>query len=352
MIGALAPYVLRGIPAEARIGLANHSLRLFGSVIREAGTGRIMYHLQEAAPLATKLAGFAAAPGPSIVLETVKVAMQMVSIVQNEVNRREIKQLGAQVATLEGLAQLNLAFSAAGIGVSALGFAIVTRRLERIDQGIAQLETKIDTVISLIDEAARRETQDLLSQVRGLAELYENSWALTDIGKAETDLQRVWQDGSALQDKAEWRARHALGNPSLGYSAARPFLDAFAVISGLRIAALLSCDEVEAARRVERDSAEKLQRMTGALGLADLVPIEMQGKAKAGSGEWLVEKARATKTVTPILSEIRMREQALATRTTALTVLDLAKVRPREWLEEARHEPEAEVLVLASSAAL
>jgi hypothetical protein len=340
MIVALAPYVIRGIPIEARIGLANHSLRLFGSVIRDSGTGRIVYHLQEAAPLLGKLSGLSMNPAATLGLEAV-------GIVQNEVNRRAIKQVGVQVAALEGLAQLNLAVSAAGIGVSALGFAIIVRRLDRIETNIGKLETKIDTVISLIDEAARRETQDLLSHVRGLAELYENSWALTDAGKAEIDLQRIWQDGSALQDKAEWRARHALANPSLGYEAAQPFLDAFAVISGLRIAALMACDEVDAAKRVERDSAEKLQRMTGGLGLVDLVPVEMQGRGKAGSSEWLVEKARATKSVTPILSDIRMREQALATRTAALAVLDLAKVRPREWLAEAREETEAEVLVLA-----
>lgn len=341
MIAALPPYVVRGIPDEARVGLATNSLKLFGSVIRDASNGQIVYHLQEAAPLAQSLVTN---------FSPVGVANIAVNSVQNEINRRAIERVATAVDALTEVAHVNLALSAAGIGVSAAGFAIIAKRLDRIEAQMASVEDKIDQVISKIEEATRRETQDLFCNIRGLATLYEDSWSLSDIGRAERDRQRIWQDGAALQDMTERRAEHALGTTALGYDAARPHLEAFALVTGLRIAALLACDEVETARRVEQDTYERLDRLTGSLGLADLLPATMQEGLQPGSQDWLLERARAGRELRPVVSEIRLREQALATRTAALPLLENAGVRPREWLEEARSEKDAELLCLAGPA--
>lgn len=342
MIDALLPYVIRGIPDEARMGLATNSLKLFGSVIRDAPNGQIVYHLQEAAPLAQSLVQIANPAGA--VVKAVEVGA---NIVQNEINRRAIERVATAVDALTEVAHVNLALSAAGIGVSAAGFAIIAKRLDRIEAQMASVEDKIDQVISKIEEATRRDTQDLFSNIRGLATLYEDSWTLSDIGRAERDRQRIWQDGAALQDMTERRAEHALGTSALGYDAARPHLEAFALVTGLRIAALLACDEVETARRVEQDTCQRLDRLTGSLGLADLLPSAMLEGPQPGSQDWLLERARAGKELRPVVSEIRLREQALATRTAALPLLEDAGVRPREWLEQARTEEGAELLCLA-----
>ena len=145
----------------------------------------------------------------------------------------------------------------------------------------------------------------------------------------------------------ERRAEHALGTSALGYDAARPHLEAFALVTGLRIAALLTCDEVETARRVELDTCQRLDRLTGSLGLADLLPAAMLEGPQPGSQDWLLERARAGKELRPVVSEMRFREQALATRTAALPLLEDAGVHPREWLEQARAEEGAELLCLS-----
>ncbi|MDF1834987.1 MAG: hypothetical protein P1U62_08915 [Alteraurantiacibacter sp. bin_em_oilr2.035] len=304
-------------------------------------TGQIVYHLQEAAPLAQSLASN---------FSPVGVANIAVNAVQNEVNRRAIERVASAVDALTEVAHVNLALSAAGIGVSAAGFAIIAKRLDRIEAQMASVEDKIDQVISKIEEATQREAQDLFSNIRGLATLYEDSWSLSDIGRAERDRQRIWQDGAALQDMTERRAEHALGTPALGYDAARPHLEAFALVTGLRIAALLACDEIETARRVEQDTYQRIDRLTGSLGLADLLPDAMQERSQPGSQEWVIERARAGREWRPVVSEIRLREQALATRTAALPLLEEAGVRPREWLEQARSEEEADLLCLGKPA--
>ena len=76
----------------------------------------------------------------------------------------------------------------------------------------------------------------------------------------------------------------------------------------------------------------------------------MQEGLQPGSQDWLLERARAGRELRPVVSEIRLREQALATRTAALPLLENAGVRPREWLEEARSEKDAELLCLAGPA--
>lgn len=342
MIDALLPYVIRGIPDEARMGLADGTLRLFGSVVRHSASGQIAYHLQEAAPLGASLLASA-----NPVAATVNAT---VGVFQNEINRRAIEKVATKVDALSQVAHVNLALSAAGIGVSAAGFAIIARRLDRIQSSLETMDGKIDHLISKIEETSRRETQDLFSNIRGLASIYEESWSLNDVGRAELDRQRVWQDGAALQDMTERRAEHALETRELGYAAAQPHLEAFALVSGLRIAALLACDEKESAKRIEKDTYQRLDRLTGGLGLADFVPAAMPENVDPGSQEWLLERAKATRAVQPLVTEIRTREQALATRTAALPLLEKTGVRPREWLEQARTEEEADLLCLNANA--
>lgn len=338
MITSLLPHVFRRIPPEALAGLESGTLKLFGSVIRRSDTGAIAYHLQEAAPLAGKLGTVAMNP-------PLGVAKIVADGLQNEVNRRAITNVGAKVANVTQIASLNLALTGAGIGVTAVCFALVAKRLDRIEDGLASLEEKLDEVIAKIDEATHRETQDLFSHIRGLAEQYENSWELADKGRAEKVVEKVWHEGATLQDMSERRADHAMRTPALGYHASKPFLDAFAIISGLRIAALLAVDEIDVARRIERDSTEKLMHITGSIGLTDLLASTPNPEAP-GSLEWQLEMARSSEELWPTVAEIRVREQCLATRTTVLPMLDETGVRPREWLEQARNEVEADILCL------
>ncbi|GGC24164.1 hypothetical protein GCM10011371_09820 [Novosphingobium marinum] len=249
------------------------------------------------------------------------------------------------MSSLNDLAAANLAFSAAGIGISVAGFALIDFRLKQIERSFDEMSTRLDQILSSIERVQHDRVEHDLGEIRGLAELFEESWLLTDSGRAESNWRRVYQDGAGLQEIFSRRARIALDRDRDDYSSADPFLEAFALISGLRIASLLSCNEVSVARRIEEDSTHRLLQLTGSISLIDLVRNALPDDLEKGTRRWQLEQAKACEAMRPVVARIRTREQLLATRTAVLPSLEAKNVSPRDWFAQTRSE-DAEAIVL------
>ena len=372
MISALitmAPLVWRAIPDDAKIGLANGSLRLFGSVIRRAN-GSIAYHLQEAGPLASILTStdIVGATPPSLGLSLSDKALRLVPIAQNELSRQrlnavsediaslgsvtheilgQVTNIDARIETLELLAGGTLALNAAGIGLAAASFARVEGHLTRIEGHVEKLGGQIEAVVGRLERIEHEIVISDLDAIRGLAQLFEESWALEDGARSESARRRVFEDGAKLQLAARRRAEAHLGS-EFDYALASPHLDVFALISGLRIAALIAGNETTAAKQIEAESTGHLEAMTGRLGLVDLVGQAMSSGVKVGTTQWDHDHSAISGLLRPAVETMRNRERLLATRTSCLELLKQNEVSPRDWLEVARLETEAPILVLAS----
>jgi len=100
------------------------------------------------------------------------------------------------------------------------------------------------------------------------------------------------------------------------------------------------------------DGARTIERLTGGIGLADLARHELtSSEASAGSQEWTFALAAASETSRGAVRKIREREAAAATRAAPLTALEARGIRARDWLEAAREEKEAPVLVMLEEGA-
>ena len=108
--------LLRTVPEHLMAGVSSGQLEVLGSIIRSTSSGKIVAHLQEAAPLANLLAraplDLATAP--------VDLAAQAIQIGQNE-------QIKAGIDALRELQTAGLVLNAASIGVSVAGFAMLNR---------------------------------------------------------------------------------------------------------------------------------------------------------------------------------------------------------------------------------
>ncbi|QVM85172.1 hypothetical protein [Novosphingobium decolorationis] len=386
----VATTLLRQVPPEHRLALAQGALKLTGSVLRETKTGRIVGFLQEAGPIAKPLSGalgkgvsaFASTGNAGLAAGTVAadLAMQAGRLMQNaaiqkDVNRVEAStgrieegvgriedkldtmdgkldglsnQFGQGVDLLSNLGIANLALSASGLGISVVGFGVMTAKLNRVQETLRGMGDRIGMIGSQIE----RVRQDLIDadfvQIHSLTSLYEESWQFGDKGRAEQQWLRINQDARTLQDRFVRRAHDLLTEDIGNMALADAMLDSATLASGLRVAALAACNEAPMAISVAQEAASQVEMLTGSIGLVELSALNLNSQAEAGSSDYELAMIEARDAARPLLEKIRGREAATATRAAPLPLLQHRGIAPREWLEEARSEREAPILMLSA----
>jgi len=342
MNGLIESLVMRGIPEAARAGLENKTLHLFGSVIRRAD-GTIAYHLQEAAPLAKMALG--GANHLNVPLQGLNAVSSIVNNVQTEIVRQGVARVQHGVELLQQMGLANLALSGAGLGVSVAGFAVINHKLNTIAARLGGVEDGLSQIGAKLDAVRADQERAVVSRLRALANLFEESWNLTDTSRAESSWTRVYHDGADLEEHILDRVGAELRNTA-ALPAAEAHLDALALVSGLRIAAQLAAGEVESARDVERRSISRMLGLTGSIGLADLL-LPALADVEPGTPAWELARAERAEELRPTIIRLRQRESLMATRTTFLPLLERHGATPREWLQWARSEQETPLLTLS-----
>lgn len=330
---------LREIPPLLR---ANSELKLYGSVLRHAD-GRIAGFLQETSGL-SKIAEMVAS-GP---MAPVKLVGDVLTIVQNEQIKSGTARLEQGVALLNQLGVANLAVSAVGIGVSAVGFAVMNRKIDRVRDEVRALGEKLEAVHADVRAIDLTLVADRVKQLRGLARSVDNGWTMSDEG-ARSSWRNDAGEARRLHDFFEGRAEQLLADQPLAVTEATPLLDASAMASGLRVATLALSGEMVAAINVAREDAVRLEQLTGGIGAADLARgwlAQPQWQRPSGSDAAGDALALATREARATAATLRAREAVAATRAAPLLALDAKGLRARGWLGAARAEENAPLLLM------
>lgn len=201
--GAIGGLLLREIPGPLLLGLASGEYRLFGSTIRQAANGRIVGFLQEAAPRALQT--------QNPVLASVSIAADLGQLVQGELIRAGVKRLEAGMAVLKTLGAANLAVSTAGLGVSLVGFAVMSARIEAVRKAVDALSDQIADVGSKIDQIQQDAVDLEFVEIQALARSADEAWRLSDAA-AESRWREVAR--AALHHQARFELRAMSGTPS------------------------------------------------------------------------------------------------------------------------------------------
>ena len=362
----LGQVFLREVPQHLIKAVMSGQLQTYGSVIRDVKSGRIAGFLQEAAPLAKMVTD----PTAVAIGEATKVGLQAVGLMQGEVIRQGINRieegvyrieegltevrdttrkiaqgvehLGTAMTSLQALGVADLALGAVGVGVSVAGFAVVSAKIDRVKSAVDRVG---DHLSAKIDEVLNDPVKGELDDLRAQAKAMDEGWRLADAA-AERRWHDVAHEALKLQERFERRAAHLLvGQPGNAHQA-EPLLDAYAMANGLRVAALGACDEVEAACEAGRDGSRGIARMTGGIGLADLVRFRlMQSNENPGTAAWEEARARAQQELQGETARLRNREAAVTTRAAPLPLLKDRGIRPRDWLRSAHEEQDASLLL-------
>jgi hypothetical protein len=313
-------------------------LELFGSTIRHASNGQIAGFLQEAAPLAQLLS--------SPITGFAELGMGAAQIAQGEVLRRGLLRVEEGVEALSHLAVGNLALSAAGIGVSAAGFIVLSRRIDRVQNAVDGIAKTLADISTKVDQVRQDLIDADLAELKSLAKAMDEGWSLTDSSRAERQWHDVARSALSQQSRFELRSGHILSvEPDI--ETAEPLLEAVALANSLRVSALAACNESAAAHQAALDGTKAIERLTGNIGSADLVRARLRRHGSVpGSEPWNAELSTARTHCTPLARGLRQREAAVATRTASLIVAEGKGITPRRWLEAVREETETPILLV------
>lgn len=323
--------LLRSIPEHLLSGVSSGQLEVLGSIIRSTSTGKVVAHLQEAAPLANLLARSPL----DLVTAPLDLAAQAIQIGQNE-------QIKAGISALRELQTAGLVLNAASIGISVAGFAMLNRKIDALQADIGAVHSALDGIDSKLDalceERWERDRQSLMT----LAEKLDESWFMTDGGG---ELADIANEAHSLANQFHWNAEQALER-ELMYLVAVPTIEAFALASSIRVTARLAMDEHKAALEASFVSTEKLSALIGSMKPTKAVILELQSKSELfGTPQWtaMLEEQRR-RLIFPVA---RLRSMETSSAASAVTIESLVKdgISGRGWLEAAGTEEHSPLLV-------
>lgn len=327
MIG-LSGVLLRQIPPELIAGVEAKTLEVFGSVIKSASTGQVVGHLQETSALTQLMAN-----GPMALPSLVGDA---ISVVQNE-------QIKTAISVVQSLQLANLATSAASIGVSIAGTAIMLRKLAVVESKVEALEPHLAKITAGVQALRRDRIAEDFSRLSTLFAQLDECWSLAN---PEAEWRAIARDAHFLADNFGRRAREVRSEsdePLLSV----PFIDAFAMASSMRTTARLASEDSKAALEAAQTSTMSLIGLGQGIQLGALVMSQVLAHdAEMGSPAWTHRIDGTENELRPIVRGLRVQEIAAASNVLTIKHLLEREVSGREWLAAARAELESPLLYL------
>ena len=162
----LAPIPFK-IPEKYEADLVNGVIQRAGALLKDKGSGQIVAHLQETG-LAQRLVSSAVSSPFS--------PLQALSIPAMVAENAQLVQLKAMVEGLRILQFVNLGATVAGIGVSAIGFVLMNKKLNGIK---SQVDTFAGRVESRFQELHERNLRSHYSRILGLFNQADQAHSMT-----------------------------------------------------------------------------------------------------------------------------------------------------------------------------
>lgn len=159
-------------PARLLADIAAGNIIRYGTILKDAGTGRIVAHMQESGVAQSLFSAVSSGiPTPlSLVADAINVSSGLYTAVQ-------IGQLKTMMETLQSLQIATLGVSLVGVGVSVAGFLYMHKRFNSLDGRIDQL---IETVKAGFESQAKAVLRTHMSRTKSLVQRARQAHALSD----------------------------------------------------------------------------------------------------------------------------------------------------------------------------
>jgi len=140
------------IPEKFAGGLLDGSIVRYGTLLKDAGSGQILAHLQEtglAHQLLSKVGLHSFTPWGAVATVADMASSGYANV--------QLHQLKGMVEAMQVLQYANIGVAAAGLGVSAVGFAVINRRLKGLKTDIERLTARMEHQFEALHDTHWRE---------------------------------------------------------------------------------------------------------------------------------------------------------------------------------------------------
>jgi hypothetical protein len=318
------------IPSEFASGIADGSIERFGTILKNASSGKILAHVQETGLAQSLFSQISASPFSPI---------SSLSSIASNIQLAQIKSL---VEGLQTLGFVTLGASVVGIGVSVSGFVLLSKKMNAIQHDLKDLSKKMDREFKKL---YRREIRLHYSKVLGLIEQGEQAYFLKDPVSEWRRLSATLADESAF---FRGEIVHQLEQESFDTSLFSNFIQSYSLCNSGRMQALLLSNELNSALKVQQDINAHQQSLFDNLTPSGLA-IRTSPAPKELSRKYLSNLKNHRETMEQLLKGVRDAQDASITKAVLIQSLIEQEISGREYIEQLGEEKEWPFLLLAAA---
>ncbi len=318
----ILPLYTFGATTEQLAKLATGELVRYGTILKDANTGRIVAHIQE-----TGLWRDAVSSGTNLLngsLSSTNPVLSIFNTIQNEQIKSRLSNIKGMLGGMQSLQLASLATSVVGIGVTMASTAMILHRLNDLGETTDKILSKVDRLPAIWEESRVREN---LGKMQTSLDRLEEGPRRSDsdqvVRSLEEDLHKGFNDFSNTALKLSVEAE-------INADLLRVLLSAMSVSAGAQYKALLYLDEKEAALHRTQKQCETFEKLTWK------IPTDVLER-KTNAAPELVEA---------ISDDIREFRTRLACRPHAVETMISQDIHGRDLIEQATDEKEEALLLL------
>ena len=329
------------VPDQFIKHMATGAAKRVGANIVNTATGRIMGHVQETGAFPIPPIPSALPTGPVSALAS---GVNMASSLAQNVQLEQVKSMLGGLRMLSGA---NLALSVVGVGVSVMGFAVMSKKLDRLSARLMVIESRVARIEQHTSEMIRWMRAEQFGSLRAALARAEEAWE-------HSNAAEVWRNLDGRLHESEYKFRDYLMphgdsdrcifiDPSVRLEACYSAYDTILIASAARLQVLIALGE----HRVAASYADGFARWHDELA-AELSTDRVLRAKRSGHGV----KPRSREEVSmrshldDFMEGVHLLEESLASRADLPRTLYARQLNGRAYLERARNERSAPVLIL------
>jgi chromosome segregation ATPase len=235
-----------------------------------------------------------------------------------------------------------MVLSGVNLGVSIVGFAVVTHKINGLKKQLSSVEEKLDQIAARIEDLHHDQIANDFDALQVECQRVDEAFLLAD---------PVAQWASAagtlhhLEKRFQRRAQLLIEGSEINLMLLETFVEAFTLAGSTRTTARLASNDVEAARQSSITMSQTLAQLTGQFGAPDFLSEKLRGQELSPVKIRQEISSYRTEAETRA-ARLRDREEIAATTPLTLNQLRIEGISGRQWLEDLRSEETEPVALL------
>ena len=328
------------VPSKFLAKYATGQVKRIGTNLVNSNSGKIVGHLQEAGRLSANLSG-----GLNPIVQSGQLASSLAANAQ-------LHQVKKMLSGLQMITSATLAVSAINLGVSVLGFVMVTRRLNQLGGQIERLEGMLSSTHQLLAETNLRQRARDRAQVMSQMALAEEAWThsnpdaiwrgLADRLYGEDSYYRILLTTELEADESIIRRGSVPWNDVLAAH------ETLSQLVAARTQCLVLLNELDAALHYANEWNQWLSRNYDCLTPPALLESRLQSRVESNDTGEDYRRLEILNETKSFLQVVRVQQEFARTAPDMISTLKSIGVPGRAYVERLRSQQDEEILVLES----